>query len=97
MSWNFLSRSTSGLIDWADRLGHGVDLDPRTQANVRMGRLLSEQVLRRARAQRKPRRGAVWVRSSTLVDVMLAPTTALPPPNVHRFDKRGGTRPPTGP
>ena len=30
MSWNFLARSTSGLLDWADRLGHGVELDPRT-------------------------------------------------------------------
>src|SRR5690242_3357250 len=27
MSWSFLSRSTSGLIEWADRLGHDVTLD----------------------------------------------------------------------
>src|ERR1700753_4201701 len=26
LSWNFLSRSTSGLLDWAERLGDGVDL-----------------------------------------------------------------------
>ena len=51
MSWNFLSRSTSGLLDWADRLGHGVELDRRTVANLRMGRLLSENVLRKARAR----------------------------------------------
>ena len=49
LSWNFLSRSTSGLLDWADRLGDGVTLDARTLANMRMGRLLSQQVLRKAR------------------------------------------------
>ena len=26
LSWNFLSRSTSGLLDWAERLGDGVEL-----------------------------------------------------------------------
>src|SRR4051812_17105301 len=30
MSWSFLSRSTSGLIEWADRLGTDVVLDKRT-------------------------------------------------------------------
>ena len=50
MSWSFLSRSTSGLLDWADRLGHDVTLDKRTVANMQMGRLLSENVLRKARA-----------------------------------------------
>ena len=28
MSWNFLSRSTSGLLDWVDRLGHRRHLRP---------------------------------------------------------------------
>ena len=37
MSWNFLSRSTSGLLDWAERLGHGVELDRRTVENLRTG------------------------------------------------------------
>ena len=27
LSWNFLSRSTSGLLEWAERLGDGVELD----------------------------------------------------------------------
>src|SRR5215218_4478366 len=30
MSWSFLSRSTSGLLEWADRLGSDVELDRRT-------------------------------------------------------------------
>ena len=89
MSWNFLSRSTSGLIDWADRLGHDVELDRRTVENLRMGRLLSENVLRKARAKEaaaQRRVGYIF----NLVDVILAPTTALPPPTVRHFDKRSG-------
>ena len=89
MSWNFLARSTSGLLDWAERLGPGVELDPRTVENLRTGRLLSENVLRKARAKEaaaQRRVGYIF----NLVDVILAPTTALPPPTVHHFDKRGG-------
>ena len=89
MSWNFLSRSTSGLLDWADRLGHDVNLDKRTMANMRMGRLLSENVLRKARAREAAAQRRIgWI--FNLADVVLAPTTALPPPVVHDFDRRGG-------
>ncbi|CAN5634984.1 amidase [soil metagenome] len=86
LSWNFLARSTSGLLDWADRIGDGVELDRRTWANMRMGRLLSEQVLRRARANEERTQQRVGAIFDT-VDVLLAPTTALPPPPVHAFDK----------
>ncbi|GLP80564.1 amidase [Mycobacterium antarcticum] len=88
-SWNFLSRSTSGLLDWAHRLGPGVTFDERTKSNMRMGRLLSEKVLRDARrheAQSQRRIGWIF----NLADVVLAPTTAQPPPKVHDFDRRGG-------
>jgi amidase len=89
LSWNFLSRSTSGLLDWADRLGDGVDWDPRTLSNLRMGRLLSESILRTARAGERDdhrRVGSIF----RIVDVVLAPTTAQPPPPVHSFDRLGG-------
>lgn len=89
LSWNFLARSTSGLLDWADRMGDGVELDRRTSANLRMGRLLSEQVLRKARANEtrtQQRVGAIF----ETVDVVVAPTTALPPLPVHLFDKLSG-------
>ncbi|CAN5861799.1 hypothetical protein BH10ACT9_BH10ACT9_08370 [soil metagenome] len=89
LSWNFLARSTSGLLDWADRIGDGVELDPRTWANMRMGRLLSEQVLRRARANEEHtqrRLGAIF----DAVDIVLAPTTAQPPPLAHAFDGLSG-------
>jgi amidase len=86
LSWNFLARSTSGLLDWADRVGDGVELDRRTLSNMRIGRLLSEQVLRRARANEtrtQQRVGAIF----DAVDVVVAPTTAQPAPPVHLFDK----------
>lgn len=89
MSWNFLSRSTSGLLDWADRLGYDVTLDKRTRSNMRMGRVLSENVLRKARAREAAAQRRIgWI--FNLVDVVLAPTTAQPPPVVHDFDHRGG-------
>jgi len=89
LSWNFLARSTSGLLDWSDRLGEHVALDKRTAANMRMGRLLSQNVLRRARLQEEDAQRRIgWI--FNLVDVVLAPTTAQPPPGVHHFDHRGG-------
>jgi amidase len=89
MSWNFLSRSTSGVLDWADQLGYDVTLDKRTRSNMRMGRVLSENVLRKARAREaKAQRRIGWI--FNLVDVIVAPTTAQPPPRVHEFDQRGG-------
>src|SRR5260370_42610879 len=51
MSWNFLSRSTSGLLDWVDRLGPEVTLDKRTVANTCAGWMLSQNTLRKARAR----------------------------------------------
>jgi amidase len=89
MSWNFLSRSTSGLLDWVDRLGPNVTLDKRTVANMRTGWMLSQNTLRKARAREaESRRRMGWI--FNLVDVVLAPTTAQPPPRVHDFDHRGG-------
>jgi amidase len=89
MSWNFLSRSTSGLLDWVDRLGPDVTLDKRTVANARTGWLLSQHTLRKARAsEAELQRRIGWI--FNLVDVVLAPTTAQPPPRVHNFDHRGG-------
>lgn len=89
LSWNFLSRSTSGVCEWAERLGENVTLDARTKSNIAMGRLLSESVLRTARAQEaadQQRVGSIF----RIVDVVLAPTTAAPPPLLHTFDKLSG-------
>jgi amidase len=88
LSWAFLARSTSGLLDWADRLGDGVTFDARTVGNMRLGRVLSQSALRRARAaeaEAHRRIGSIF----QTVDVVLAPTTAQPPPPVHAFDGLG--------
>ena len=90
LSWDFLSRSTSGLRDWADRLGDDVTFDRRTEANMRVGRLLSRSALRRARANEAAtarRVGQIF----RAVDVVLAPTTAQPPPQARMFDGLGPT------
>lgn len=86
LSWNFASRATAGLLDWAERLGDGVTLDRRTVSNMHIGRLLSESLLRKARAREaadRRRVGSIF----RIVDVVLAPTTAQPPPDVHAFDE----------
>jgi amidase len=89
MSWNFLSRSTSGIPEWMDRLGRGVNWDSRTRSNARMGWLLSQNVLRKARAGEAASQQRIgWI--FNLADVVLAPTTALPPPKVRAFDDLGG-------
>jgi amidase len=88
LSWNFPSRSTSGLLGWAARPGDGVTLDRRTLANMRTGRLLSQAILRKARAlevKDQRRVGSIF----RIVDVVLAPTTAQPPPGVRAFDELG--------
>ncbi len=91
LSWSFLARSTAGLLDWADRVGDDVTLDPRTVSNLRLGRLLSGRALDQARPDEAiaARRSA---RIFNFVDVVLAPTTALPPPRVRAFDDLGTFR-----
>lgn len=86
---DFLCRSTPGLVEWAERLGE-VRWDPRTRSNMRIGRVLSRTMLARARANEAAtarRVGAIF----DAVDVVLAPTTAQPPPHAHAFDDLGST------
>ena len=86
LSWDFLARSTAGLRDWEERLGDGVILDPRTLANLRVGHVLGQAILRTARrheAALHRRVGSIF----DIVDVVLAPTTAQPPPLARAFDR----------
>ena len=89
MSWNFLARSTSGLLDWADRLGPTVTLEKRTTSNIRTGRLLRSRRCARPGRGSRPRTAASGG-SSTWPTWCWRPTTALPPPGVHDFDRLGG-------
>ena len=90
LSADFLARSTSGLAEWGDRLGEDVNWDPRTRANVLVGRVMSRTMLRRARANEAATASRVG-RIFDDVDVILAPTTAQPPPAVDYFDRLGPT------
>ncbi|CAM4381542.1 Glutamyl-tRNA(Gln) amidotransferase subunit A [Mycobacterium basiliense] len=86
LSWDFLARSTAGVWEWADRLGDGVTLDPRTLSNLRTGHALSQAILRTARrheAAAQRRVGSIF----DIVDVVLAPTTAQPAPLARAFDE----------
>ena len=87
---DFLARSTSGLAEWRHRVGPGVALDRRTRSNIRTGWLLSENALRQARRREKSlQRRIGWI--FNLYDVVLAPTTAQPPPLIDAFDRLGST------
>ncbi|UCZ62156.1 amidase [Mycolicibacterium phocaicum] len=90
LSVDFLARSTSGLAEWRHRVGPGVALDRRTRSNIRTGWLLSEHALRQARQREKAlQRRIGWI--FNLYDVVLAPTTAQPPPLIDAFDRLGST------
>jgi amidase len=78
MGMSFMPRSHRGLSEWETRLPDPALLDPRTKANCDHGRLGGAPVLRLARASERwfaRRAGAIWSRA----DIVLAPTTALPP------------------
>ena len=78
---NFLPRSTAGLHEWSARIPDETLLDPRTRANIRSGRLFGRRFLGFSRATIGyfQRRAA---RIFDTVDVVLAPTTATPPPKI---------------
>src|SRR3984893_17821458 len=89
LSWDFLFRAPAGLRDWEERLGDGVSLDSRTMSNLRMGHVLGQAILRNARLHEtalQRRVGSIF----DIVDVVLAPTTAQPPPLARAFDRLGG-------
>ncbi|MFC9788604.1 amidase [Rhodococcus sp. NPDC127528] len=85
---NFLPRSMAGIEQWRGRVPDPALLDPRTLANARTGRLLGGLPLRAARAaepRMRRRIGAIF----DDFDVILAPTTATPPPPVDAIDGIG--------
>ncbi|WP_369208171.1 amidase [Streptomyces sp. PU-14G] len=85
----FVPRATAGVRAWARRAPDAALLDPRTRSAARTGRLLGGPVLRAARAAEGPLRrhvGRVFHR----YDVVLAPTTATPPPRVGDLARLSG-------
>ncbi|MCK9893007.1 amidase [Frankia sp. AgB32] len=81
----FLPRSMDAIRDWAGRVPDPALLDPRTVANARTGRLLRPFVplARAAEPLARLNIGRIFRR----VDVVLAPTTATPPPRIGELNR----------
>lgn len=85
----FVPRATAGIAEWVREVPHPHLLDRRTLDSARLGRLLAGaplRVARRAEASLHRRIGALF----TSYDVMLAPTTAAPPPRIGAMLHLGG-------
>lgn len=92
----FLPRATAGIAELAALHPEPALLDPRTRSALRTGTRLGGRVVRAARARevRQHRRiGALFHAARgnagsgcSGFDVLLTPTTALPPPRIGRFD-----------
>ncbi|MFE9774813.1 amidase [Streptomyces sp. NPDC005931] len=85
----FVPRATAGIAEWVSEVPCPDLLDPRTRGAARMGRLLGGAPLRaarRAEAALHRRIGAFF----TSYDVVLAPTTAAPPPRIGALLDLGG-------
>ncbi|MEU1205559.1 amidase [Nocardia sp. NPDC005825] len=86
MGATFLPRSMVGIREALDRLP-GATVDPRTHHNATVGRVLSP-LLSAARAA-EPLLRKQTGRIFDDFDLVLAPTTATPPPGVHDIDGIG--------
>jgi amidase len=83
---SFMPRSHAGLADWGDRVPGFDLLDPRTQENCRNGRRMAGVLLRATRAfegRMQRQVGRIFER----FDVVLTPTTALPPLRIGSCDR----------
>ncbi|MDO0909886.1 amidase [Streptomyces sp. DT2A-34] len=85
----FVPRATVGIAEWVSATPFPALLDPRTRDAARLGRLLGGVPLRaarRAEALLHRRIGAFY----ESYDVILAPTTAAPPPRIGAMLELGG-------
>ncbi|WP_432136716.1 MULTISPECIES: amidase [unclassified Streptomyces] len=85
----FVPRATAGIAERVAEAPHPQLLDPRTLGAARLGRLLGGPPLRAARRAEAVLRRRVG-RFLTSYDVILAPTTAAPPPRVGALTGLGG-------
>ncbi|MCX5042713.1 amidase [Aldersonia sp. NBC_00410] len=86
---SFLPRATAGLHDWMAKVPDPAVIDPRTRANARTGRLMHRgplQAARRLEPYLQRHTGAIF----RDFDMVLAPTTATPPPPVEALDGQSG-------
>ncbi|ACY98896.1 amidase [Thermomonospora curvata] len=79
-----IPRGTAGVADWLESMP-GASPEPRTEVEARIGRLLGRRLLPLARRMDPALRRRVG-RIFQVADVVLTPTTALPPPRVGAYD-----------
>ncbi|MFJ2770420.1 amidase [Streptomyces sp. NPDC087300] len=87
----FVPRATAGIAEWTRHVPDPALLDPRTRAAARMGRLLGGvplKLARRAEAALHRRVGGIFA----TYDVVIAPTTATPPPRIGTLAAMNGWR-----
>ncbi|WP_338673975.1 amidase [Streptomyces sp. SCSIO 30461] len=87
----FVPRGTTGVSEIAALHPEPALLDPRTRTAMRNGKLLGGRIVRAARARevrQHQRIGAIF----DTYDVVLTPTTAVPPPAIGTFDGLGAWR-----
>ncbi|MFI9820405.1 amidase [Streptomyces sp. NPDC052013] len=77
----FVPRATAGIAEWVSEAPHPELLDKRTRGAARMGRLLGGAPLRSARRAEALLHRRIG-RFFASYDVVLAPTTAAPPPRI---------------
>ncbi|MFH9861453.1 amidase [Streptomyces sp. NPDC017202] len=77
----FVPRATAGIAEWVAEAPFPALLDRRTRGAARLGRLLGGAPLRAARRAETVLHGRVG-RLFETYDVVLAPTTAAPPPRI---------------
>ncbi|MFH0520762.1 amidase [Streptomyces sp. M41] len=85
----FVPRATAGIAEWASEVPFPALLDPRTRSAVRLGRLLGGAPLRAARRAEAVLHRRIG-RFYESYDVVLAPTTAAPPPRIGAMLQLGG-------
>ncbi|MFD5854683.1 amidase [Streptomyces chartreusis] len=85
----FIPRATAGIAEWAGEVPSPALLDPRTRSAARLGRLLGGVPLRAARRAEAVLHRRIG-RFYESYDVVLAPTTAAPPPRIGAMLGLGG-------
>ncbi|MGJ5756392.1 amidase [Streptomyces puniciscabiei] len=85
----FVPRATAGIAEYVREVPDPALLDPRTRDAARLGRLLGGAPLRAARRAEAVLHRRIG-RFFASYDVILAPTTAAPPPRIGAFSRLGG-------
>ncbi|MFE6131789.1 amidase, partial [Streptomyces sp. NPDC056437] len=84
---SFVPRATAGVAEVAALHPEPALLDPRTRSAMRSGKRLGGRVVRAARAREARQHARIGeIFDGRGFDVVLAPTTATPPPRIGTFD-----------